>query len=194
MVVVTMDQRDSSSSEDLVGAWSDTLNDEFHKAMRLPFARTAGDEMQAVFTDPAAMLLVVLRSLDSGAWWVGIGLGNPHPLGDTARDSRGQAFTSARAAVDEAKRRSWRCSVAGEPPWAVVNLDGCIAMLERIRSGRTGRASELVELALSGARQTEIAEQLGISRQAVSKQLRTAGLEEEKLGRRAAVEMLMSVS
>jgi hypothetical protein len=193
-VVVTMDQRGSSSSEDLVDSWSNKLNDEFHSAMRLPFARTAGDEMQALLTDSDALLELVLPSLDSGTWWVGIGLGGPNLLGDTARDSRGPAFTSARAAVEEAKRRPWRCSVQGDPSWAAAALDGCIAMLERIRTDRTERASELVALALSGARQSEIAERLGISRQAVSKQLRRAGLEEEKLGRKAAVELLKSVT
>jgi predicted transcriptional regulator len=66
-------------------------------------------------------------------------------------------------------------------------------MLERIRIDRTKRASELVALALSGARQAEIADQLEISRQAVSKQLKSAGLEEERLGRRAAVELLNSL-
>src|SRR2546430_10616365 len=93
-----MDQRDSRGSPDLIASWADALNDEFHAAMRLPFARTAGDEMQALFADGEALVEVVLRSMDSEAWWIGIGLGEPQPLGDTARESRGPAFRSARVA------------------------------------------------------------------------------------------------
>jgi hypothetical protein len=189
-----MDQRSSRSREDLVEIWSRELNDEFHAAMRLPFVRTAGDEMQALFTDGRALIEVVVRALDGGAWWVGIGLGAVEPLGDTARDSRGPAFENARVAVGAAKRRPWGCSVEGEPLWAAVTLDGCIAMLERIRRTRTKRANQLVALALSGARQTDIAKKLGISRQAVSKQLIGAGLEEERLGRTAAVQLLEVVT
>jgi hypothetical protein len=194
MPVLTVDQRDSGSSEDLVASWADRLNQEFQAAMRLPFVRTAGDEMQALLTDGDALVEVVLRFLDGGVWWVGIGLGDPNPLGDTARDSRGPAFRSARVAVEEAKRRPWGCSVQGEPEWAAVVLDGTIALLERIRSARTRRGAELAALALSGTRQADIATRLGISRQAVSKQLRSAGLEEEKLGRQAAAELLRNVT
>jgi hypothetical protein len=193
MVVLTMDQRESRLGEDLVEQWSDRLNDEFRAAMRLPFVRTVGDEMQALFADGGALVEVVLRALRSEAWWVGVGLGPVKP-GDTARDSRGLAFEEARAAVDAAKRRSWRCAVRGEPAWAATTLDGCIAMLERIRGTRTERANELVDLALAGTRQVEIAKRLRISRQAVSRQLIRAGLEEERLGRRAAVELVDNVT
>jgi hypothetical protein len=194
MVVLTLDQRDSRSSVDEVAAWSAALNEEFAKAMRLPFVRTAGDEMQAVFLDAEATVEVVLRALDRRVWWVGLGLGDHQQLGDTARDSRGPAFQNARAAVEEAKRRQWGCCVSGEPEWAATVLDGCFAMLERIRRSRTERGRELAEMALGGSRQASIAAKRRITRQAVSKQLRAAALEEERLGRRAATALLSNLT
>jgi hypothetical protein len=194
MVVLTLDQRDSRAGEDEVAVWSSRLNEEFAREMRLPFVRTAGDEMQALFIDAPAVVEVASRALESEVWWVGIGIGDPRPLGDTARDSRGPAFRNARAAVNEAKRRSWACAVAGDPAWAATALDGCLAMLERIRRTRTSRGQQLAALALAGVRQADIASRLHITRQAVSKQLRAAGLEEERLGREAAIQLLRNLT
>src|SRR3712207_7109873 len=108
MYVLTLDQRGSRAAEDLVGPWLDQLNSEFAASLRLPFVRTAGDEMQGLFTDPDGLIEVVVRAYDAGEWWIGIGLGAAPPLGDTARDSRGPAFSFARDALAIAKTRAWQ--------------------------------------------------------------------------------------
>src|SRR5947208_15643989 len=97
--VLTMDQRASAASRaDLVASWRDDLNASFQAGLYFPFARTAGDEMQALFTDPEALLDALMRALDSREWWVGVGLGGPRPLGGGAPGSRCPAFRAARSA------------------------------------------------------------------------------------------------
>lgn len=189
MFVLTLDQRASRESTDLVAAWIEGLNEEFFAGMRLPFVRTAGDEMQALFVDATDLVEVVLRAHAAETWWVGVGLGAAD-LGDTPRDSRGAAFQHAREAVEVAKARAWRCAAAGEPAWVARAADGMLAMLAQTRDGRTARANELVDRALGGDRQVTIARDLRISPQAVSKQLKNAGLEQERLGREGLVEVL----
>jgi hypothetical protein len=190
MFVLTLDQRASRQTDDLVGPWMKQLNDEFVTAWRLPFVRTAGDEMQALFTDAAALIEVTLRAHAAETWWVGIGLGEAEPLGDTARESRGPAFQHARTAVELAKSRTWRCAVVGEPAWAAAVSDGILATLAHVRANRTAHANDLVDRALSGVRQVQIARDLEITPQAVSKQLKRAGLDQERLGRKALEEVL----
>ena len=193
MFALTLDQRASRQRDDLVSSWRDELNTEFVAGLRLPFVRTAGDEMQALFMNPAALVEVVFRAHSAETWWIGVGVGEIEVLGDTARDSRGAALQHARVAVEAAKSRPWRSAVVGEPEWAASAADGMLATLAHLRESRTARANQLVDRALGGARQVEIARELAITPQAVSKQLKIAGLEQEKLGRKALVDVLRQV-
>lgn len=191
MYVLTLDQRGSRAADDLVRPWLDQLNTEFAAGLRLPFVRTAGDEMQGLFTDPHALVEVVVRAYDTAAWWIGVGFGPAQPLGDTARDSRGPAFTHARVALDTAKTRAWRCAAVGAPDWARTAADGTLAAILYVRGSRTQHANALVDRSLAGRKQVEIARELGITPQAVSKQLKNAGLDQERLGREALATVLM---
>ena len=193
MYVLTLDQRESRIAGDLVDPWHSDLNKRFSAGLMLPFVRTAGDEMQGLFTSPASLLEVVIEALDSGSWWIGLGLGDPEPLGDTARDSRGAAFQHARVAVELAKERSWRCAAVGDPEWMAEAVDGMLAVIAHVRATRTARANELVNRAMTGAKQVEIARELDISPQAVSKQLKNAGFDQERRGRKAVVRVLEGV-
>ncbi|HEX8647689.1 MAG TPA: hypothetical protein VF715_12370 [Thermoleophilaceae bacterium] len=191
MFVLTMDQRGSRDVEDRVADWLASLNDSFSAGLRLPFARTAGDEMQAVVQNPETLLEVVLRATRRDEWWVGVGLGTiERPLGETTRDSRGAAFVSARAAVEAAKRQPWGCAVRGDPDELAASLEACLAMLIFIRRTRTDRGWETADLAATGLPGTEIARRLEISKQAVSQRLRAAGFPEERRGRTLAISLL----
>lgn len=191
MYVLTLDQRDSRRSPDLVAVELESLNDHFAGGLRLPFARTAGDEMQALVRDDKTLVDLVLRATRGEQWWVGVGIGDvSKPLGETARDSRGPAFVSARAAVEAAKRAPWGCAVRGEPESLARQLENCFAMLVLIRRARTDRGWETVDLAADGFDGTEIGRRLGISKQAVSQRLRAASFAEEQRGREVALALL----
>lgn len=190
MFVLTLDQRRSRESDDLVGPWLDELNTEFVAGLRLPFVRTAGDEMQGLFTDPYSLIEVIVRAHDAAEWWIGVGLGRAEPLGDTARDSRGPAFQHARTALEVAKTRSWRCAAAGDPDWVATAADGALATIIYVRASRSPHANGLVNRALAGSKQVDIARELRITPQAVSKQLKNAGLDQERRGREALAAVL----
>ncbi|HEX8052202.1 MAG TPA: SatD family protein [Thermoleophilaceae bacterium] len=191
MFVLTLDQRASRATPDLVRAEANSLNDQFSSGLRLPFVRTAGDEMQALVSDPADLVDLVLRATRSEQWWAGVGIGAIDDIGETARDSRGPAFVSARAAVEQAKKNAWGCSVQGEPEALATALEDSLALLVFLRASRTSRAWELVDMATGeGMRAIDIARELGISKQAVSKQLRAAGFAEEQRGRGLAIALL----
>jgi hypothetical protein len=190
MFVLTLDQRGSSQSADLVDSWIERLNEDFGTELLLPFARAAGDEMQALASRPESVVDILFDATRSQQWWVGVGLGAVEHIGATPRDSRGVAFRAARAAVEEAKRRRWRCAVRGEPEQLAARIEECFALLVFVRDGRSDRAWELVDRAARGQRATDIARDFGITKQAVSKQLRAAGFAEEKGGRNLAISLL----
>src|SRR4051812_12278159 len=72
VLVVTVDQRGSRRSPDLVPGLLTSLADV--PTVRA-FDQTAGDEVQGVLDDPAALAAVVERLLRQDAWHVGIGVG-----------------------------------------------------------------------------------------------------------------------
>ncbi|HEY1117519.1 MAG TPA: hypothetical protein VGE43_07430, partial [Acidimicrobiales bacterium] len=79
-IVLTVDQRASRSSGDRV---PDLLAALEPLPARLPFRRTAGDEVQGLLTDPAGLPAVVEQVLRSGGWRVGVGIG---PVDDPLPD------------------------------------------------------------------------------------------------------------
>ena len=81
-IVLTADQRGSRSSPDLVARASTA----YAAGAVLPFDRTAGDEMQALYTDPAAAIATVEALVREGVWNIGLGIGAVEtPLPDHAR-------------------------------------------------------------------------------------------------------------
>lgn len=106
MFVITADQHDSRTSEDLVPDALDEIARLAGSALLLPPERTAGDEVQALIRDADAALTVALALTRTEQWSVGVGIGRVEdPLPDNVRAARGSAFLAARDAVDAAKRR-----------------------------------------------------------------------------------------
>lgn len=187
-LVVTLDQRGSREAGDRVAEWADALNEAHGASMRLPFVRSAGDELQGVLARAEALPEIVARSVEDGAWWVGVGLGEIERLGSTARDSQGPAFWHARQAVEAAKKRSHPqpVAVAGEPAEAAEALGDALSALAFLTLRRSPEQHESVRLLRRGMKNKEIAAELGVSPAAVSQRLRGAGAEEEAGLRRLA--------
>jgi hypothetical protein len=150
--------------------------------LALPFERTAGDEVQGLVAEPDEVTGIVMTLLRSSAWWVGVGLGaTERPLPSSARAGRGEAYVAAREAVEAAKGRPAGVAVRGGDHARYV--ESAFSLLAAVVHRRTQPGWEVVDLVSTGIRQVEVADRLGITRQAVSSRLRVAAWPEERDGR-----------
>jgi hypothetical protein len=195
MYVVTADQKSSRTRTDgvpeLLRSLDAAQSDRPVGPLR-DFERTAGDEVQALFADPAAVVHAVVHLLRLGDWWVGVGVGGvARPLPRTARAGRGPAYLAARQAVESAKSSSAGLCVVGSHDGTGGRTDdegagraeAAAWLLAWLLARRTPEGWEVVDLMDRGARQVDVATKLGISPQAVSRRLRVAGWSEEQRGR-----------
>jgi hypothetical protein len=169
MFVMTIDQQDSRANPDAVPGILEQLAP---VATVVPFSRTIGDEVQGVLADPAALAEAVRRvAVDSG-WHIGIGVGEVEtPLPKTTTEGRGQAFYTAREAVETAKTAPAHLFVAadsssGHGPFAETALRLLVTTLAELRP----QSRRYVDFRLDHpeATQATIADQFGVSQQAVS--------------------------
>lgn len=190
MYVLTVDQQRSRSTADQVGALLDRL-DERASAYVRPFERTAGDEVQGVLDDPELVVSLALELVRDGSWSVGIGVGPVvEPLPASTRAGSGPAFTQARDAVTRAKSRPTWLAVSGQRGDSVRRAQAALDLLAVVVQRRTERGWEAVDLIARGLNQVEIAERLGISKQAVSQRLQAADWHVEPEGRALASHLL----
>jgi hypothetical protein len=185
MFVVTADQRNSRRGPDRVPAMLAELAERpGADPHRLPFERTAGDEIQGLLSDPAAVVDVVVTLL-RGGWWVGIGVGGvDEPTPESARAGRGPAYVAAREAVDSAKgAAAGICVVGGAGIDGAEQAEAAAWLLATLLARRTPQGWQVVDLVAAGAKGIDAARKLDISPQAVSSRLRVAGWTEELRGR-----------
>lgn len=181
MFVLTVDQRASRRDIDRVDDILVALRD---ARLVRPFERTAGDEVQAVTDDPAAVVDLVLELLRRGNWSIGVGTGPVElPLPRQTRAGRGRAFEHARVAVERAKNAPGQAAVEGEDHDSAADADAALTLLAALVLRRSEQGHEAVELARRGLSQAQIADRLDISRQAVSQRLAAAGWQAEQPGR-----------
>lgn len=190
MYVMTIDQRKSRTSDDLVEPLLDELNRDPGFTSVRPFERTAGDEVQGILDDPAAVVHVALRLAQTQKWSVGIGIGPvKEPLPESTRAGSGAAFEQAREAVEDAKHAAGHVCVRGQHP-ACEDVDAILQLLGALSQKRTGAAEEAGTMLAGGATQQEIAASLGISQQAVSARLRAGLWQEDQRVRETAIRRL----
>lgn len=195
MFVLTIDQRGSRTHGDKVPHLLEVLAG---VETLVRFERSVGDEVQGVVEDPQAVVDAVCRVLRERDWYIGIGIGAVElPLPSSSREGAGDAFIAAREAVDAAKKTgervplSAKTSLAAAGKWtaaaeAVLVLVGDVV---RRRSEAEWRVLDALAAAPDAA-QKDVARQLGISPQAVSKAILRAGRQEERSGREAAALLL----
>jgi hypothetical protein len=172
--VLTVDQRGSRRAADRVPEVLGLL--EGTVAPLLGFERTAGDEFQGVLAEPDDVVGVVLQLVRHGGWSIGIGAGAVQtPLPRSTRAGTGQAFLSARRAVEAAKQRPTRLAVRGAVPVEAADAQAVLSALAVVVERRSEQAWEAIALVDGGRTQADAAGELGISRQAVGQRL-AAGL------------------
>lgn len=173
MFVMTVDQRNSSTSNDLVPLLQEELaSTSSETAPLLEFQRTAGDEVQAVFQSPKAVLDTALFLSRQGNWHIGIGAGSINePLPHNARDGNGQAYINARTAVDRAKRSPGHIAFEGTSIYSAL-IDASLQLVMSLEEERNDSWQEVGELYSQGLTQKAIAEKLGTFQSAVSRSLK----------------------
>ncbi|MBM7461004.1 hypothetical protein ACIBED_03080 [Rhodococcus coprophilus] len=180
MFVLTVDQRGSRRDIDRV---SDILTELHDPRLLRPFDRTAGDEVQAVADSPGVVVDLALELLRRERWSIGIGIGPVEtPLPKQTRAGRGPAFEFARRAVERAKSSVGQIAVDGVEAAAAEDADAALTLLAVVVLRRSPQGHDAVALARTGATQAQIADELGISKQAVSQRLAAAAWRAEIAG------------
>jgi hypothetical protein len=186
--VLTLDQRGSRRRPDRVDAMLPVLN--AHAVLRA-FERTAGDELQGVVADPAAVCDLVLSLLRDGGWHVGLGIGPvDEPLPESTRAGRGPAFVHARRAVGRAKTEPHRTSVVGADPYGAAQVETVLWLLATLVARRSRQGWEVADMLAQGRTRGDAAAALGITTSAVSQRIVVAGIVEEQRGRELATALL----
>jgi hypothetical protein len=181
MFVLTLDQRGSTGTSDRVPA----LLAQLAAGPRavLPFERTAGDEIQGLFSSASAALEAVSLVLRAGGFAVGLGVGDVEtPLPSSTREARGPAYTAARSAVEQAKgREGVPFAVVAHGPKGTRDADPQGDALDAVAwpwavllSRRTPRQWDALDAVMAHETQKAAAESMGLSPQAVSRLVRSA--------------------
>jgi len=178
------------------------LNKRYRRALLSNFVITIGDEFQALLRDPEVIpdLAWELDGKLAGVEVrIGVGFGKIYtPLRPTAIGMDGPAFHNARDAINSAAKEGWLGGVFlgfSRPGDQILN--GFARALQRHRAGMTDRQREVAALLRSGKTNKQVAETLGITKQAVGDHVKTMGWEEYSLtevGWRAALGVFSGTS
>lgn len=196
MIVVTADQIRSSSRGDRVPAMLTALESLTLGGRSRGFARTAGDEVQALIADPADAVRAVRLFVREGGWRVGLGIGAVDtPVPDDVRAANGPAFVAARAAVNESRGGAQDLAVVtrvggADAGAAADDVRAALDLLAFVWRRRTAAGWEVADLVAEGLSRQEIAARLGVTASAVSQRVSTAAIVEADAGEALAVRAL----
>lgn len=188
MFVLTVDQRHSRRDSDRV---PELLAHLAPVSVVRPFERTAGDEVQAVLSDPTTVVSVAMDLVRRAHWSVGIGIGTvEEPLPASTRAGRGPAFEHARTAVEHAKSALTHVAVTGSDSIAADSAATVLDLVSLLVQRRSPEGWAAVELVAAGHTQSSAADALGVSKQAVSQRIRATAWRQEQAGRALAATLL----
>ncbi|WP_144663392.1 hypothetical protein [Paenarthrobacter nicotinovorans] len=195
MFTLTINQRDSRRDGDRV---PQLLKDLRHIPARLDFDRSVEDEVQGIVESSHQAVESALIALRSGQWYVGIGVGPINePLPNLVKDASGHGLVYARRAVDRLRSSNDRIPVAVDGPLAALasEAEAVLRLLGHIVQHRSAAEWRVLDLLTPGVRgqQKAVAQELGISTQAVSKALARAQWAEEHAARPAAARLLQMI-
>ncbi len=193
--VVLADQVDSRAESDRVPSALDALES---VGMRLPYERTAGDEIQGLAATGEAVVASVVALTRLEGWRIGIGVGAvDRPLPTSTRAARGDAYIAARTAIASARRSPVELSLAtGDSVRAggygefVEDAETALWLLRGTLTRRSAEGWELMDLLDAGLTNAQAAVSLGISPSAVSQRLARAARTEGTRGALLATRLL----
>ncbi|WP_241998226.1 MULTISPECIES: transposase [Kribbella] len=159
------------------------------------FERTAGDEVQGVLSDARATIDVIVQLLRMDTWYIGLGIGDvAEPLPRSTRAGSGEAFVSAREAVNRAKSSPHHINVIGQNARGAEQVETVLWLMASVLRRRSDRGWAVADLLAEGLSRREIGVKLGISQSAVTQRAQAAGVVEEQRGRVLAIELLESAA
>lgn len=191
MFVLTADQVGSRRGPDLVEGALTALRSVCTAA---PFTRTVGDELQGVLEEASSVVDAIVTLMRPGSWHIGLGIGPVEtPLPTDPRSGRGPAFVAARAAVEAAKRDASHLAVvsAAEPGLEAEDAGVVLQLLAALQGRRSVQGWEAVDGMRQHGSQAEVADVLGVSRQAVGQRLQAAGWSLEERSRPVLTRLLV---
>ncbi|MCG2624227.1 hypothetical protein LVY72_20260 [Arthrobacter sp. I2-34] len=196
MYVLTINGRGPRPAADQVPGLVRTLR---HLPALIGFQRSVADEVIGVVPDPDTAVQAALGALRSRRWNVGIGAGAVHPpLPEAVGAAGGPGLVYARRAVDRARTAAGRVPLAveGADRGPAAEAEAVLRLLGGIVAGRSPAEWKVLDLLTPGARgqQKLVAQELGISAQAVSKAVVRSRWNEEWACRPAAARLLALAS
>jgi hypothetical protein len=192
LFVLTVDQRGSRSTSDLVPELLNSLNRRPRRSGLLRrFERTAGDEVQGVFSEARPTVDAIVELLRADSWYVGLGIGEvTQPLPRSTRAGSGEAFVFAREAVTRAKSSPHHVNVVGANSRVAEQVETVLWLMASVLRRRSERGWAVADLLAEGLTRREIGVKLGISQSAVTQRAQAAGFAEEQRGRVLAADLL----
>lgn len=156
------------------------LNRLYKPHLLAKFVITIGDEFQGLLRTPDIiphLIWTLERQFTARELRLGFGFGNLHTsIKEYAINVDGPALHNARASIDASKRRGLRGGVfTGFGPTLDPSLNGFARILQHQRATWPPRQREVLGLLHDGKKGVDIARELGITKQAVSRYASLAG-------------------
>jgi hypothetical protein len=176
-----------------------SLNHKYKTGLVARFVITLGDEFQGLLSDARALpdlLWDMHYKFHMRQLRVGIGLGTiDTPIGKNAINIDGPALHHARNAIEIAKKEKLLGGVFdGFGPTSDPAFNGFARLLQHHRARLKLQQRRVIELLRQSLTQTAVANQLGISRQAISLYARAAGWEAYREGEQGWRALLSQIS
>lgn len=156
------------------------------------------EDICAAVDSATAVCNVIMALLSDGEWAIGLGIARDLDPADPESDAAARAVATAslgpagrntRAGVVRVKVTGGK-RAEGFPATAATDIAAAFALLGQVLAKRTIEGREATSLVRRGLNQNEAAEELGISKQAMSQRLQAAGWQAENAGWRLAVNLI----
>ncbi len=152
------------------------------------------EDIRGHIESPATACDVVMALLAAGDWAIGIGI---VPTSEDANHDAEAHMELAKKTATEALRPTARSGAvkvrivgAKRDDARGFNITAAFALMSQVLSKRSIEGREATSLVRSGLNQNEAAEELEISKQAMSQRLQAAGWQAEQAGWQLAVNLL----
>lgn len=139
------------------------------------------EDIRSPIRGASALAEVVMALLSDGSWAIGIGVDAEGPAEDRATAALGPG---GRAGTVKVRAHAPAHPTLGE------DIAAAFMLLSAVLAKRTLEGREATSLVRSGFNQNEAAEELGISKQAMSQRLQAANWQAEVAGWRLAVHLV----